>query len=255
MPQRTTRPPPPYVTLEGPDRDVHVAERLWADAEEARVRAEAALAHALGVQRLCDRVLAPEPWPVLAADEWATVVLPAVTEAIASLGTALVAVLGGPGPGRTALAKALLAALPPGSTLHDDDRPVPGPLVFAEDAATVVARQRDSILHTGQAVLVAFTGSLHPPLAAAYRHHLVPGEDGPCRRLHLMLDHAGRDGYALLTVLTRAGRVKRRLPLGQAPPGLAAGPLRSTSRAGAPTAAAGCQGGTISNAHTRPSLS
>lgn len=194
-----------------------VAERLWADAEEARANALAALAHAMGVQRLCDRVLsAPEPWPLVTATEWASTVMPAITASISSLGTALVAVLGGPGTGRTTLAKALLTALPTGSTLHDDG---PGPLVFAENAATVVVRQRDSILHTGQGVLVAFTGPLHAPLAAVYRHHLLPGQDvpgaagKPCRRLQLMLDAAVRDGYALAVLRTPAGPLHRRLAL------------------------------------------
>jgi hypothetical protein len=193
-----------------------VAERLWADAEEARTKALAALAHAMGVQRLCDRVLsAPEPWPLLTAAEWASTVVPALSASISSLGTALVAVLGGPGTGRTTLAKALLAALPAGSTLHDDG---PGALVFAENAATVVVRQRDSILHTGQGVLVAFTGPLHAPLTAAYRHHLLPGHDvsppgqsRPCRRLQLMLEAAVRDAYALAVLRTPGGCLYRRV--------------------------------------------
>lgn len=190
--------------------DIGVAEALWRDAEEERQRARAALAHAEGVQRLCDRVLLGEPLPLLTAGHWARIkasvwaALGATTDTGDSTSSPLavvVSVFGGPHTGKSTLGRLLAEALVADvegaqAVLHDDGRDA-GPLTFADHGPTVIVRHRDSIFNSAVSLLTCFTGPYTSLLAHSYRLHLqclhggVTATASPVsRRLQLVLQHA-----------------------------------------------------------------
>ena len=174
----------------------NVAEVLWETAEGDRRRAAAALAHAEGVQRICDKVLLGEPLPVAGPEEFrwlAGSVGRAVDRGLLSV----IAVLGPQGSGKRAVAQTLLqkTGMGAGAVVHFDG-PEAGPLTFADSGVTLVLRSRDTIFHSGVSLAVCFTGPWSPSLARAYAVHLPQVGH---RRLRLLLELAAHgSGVALL---------------------------------------------------------
>ena len=181
----------------GEPKDCDVAEVLWRTAEADRVKALAALRHAEGIQRICDRLLLQETvvFPA-SADLWASVAADVHSAVQAGL-HCVITIFGAAKSGKSTLARHIVHLLDAADTavVHEDNSGV-GPLTFAEAGPTMVVRHKDTIFHSGVSRAVCFTGPWTPCLAQAYGTHLP---HCGVRRLQLMLhQYAAPVGHALM---------------------------------------------------------